>query len=168
MIAARVLTIDPEFDSLCPALTPEEFNLLEMSVQADGCRDAIVVWANHDDLILDGHTRYRICKQSDRPFKTKAITLASREDAINWIIANQLGRRNLTENQKTILWGKRYLSEKNAEGAPPNDIELGQNAPVRTSAKLAAEYNVNERTIRRDADFAGCFKVRYIYRTFCG
>jgi hypothetical protein len=145
------LTIDPEFAALGTDLSPEEANLLEASLEADGCRDPIVTWANHDDTILDGHNRYRICRRFEIAYKARAIALETRGDAINWIIANQLGRRNLSEEQKSYYRGKRYHSEKKAEGRPE---QLGQNDPVRTSERLGEEYQVAEATIRRDAAFA--------------
>ena len=59
----RTLTVDPEFSALCTDLSPEEMNLLENSLEVDGCREPIAVWANHYDTILDGHNRYRICQR---------------------------------------------------------------------------------------------------------
>ena len=149
------LTIDPEFEGLCPALTPEEFNNLEQHIIDEGCRDPIVVWANHADTILDGHNRYRICTRWDKPFKTKALKLATREDAVNWIIANQLGRRNLTEKQKEYLRGKRYLAEKKAEGGRADrDVSGSQSGNPKTAERLGDEYGVSKNTILRNADFA--------------
>lgn len=84
----------------------------------------------------------------------------TREQCINWIIDNQLGRRNLTEKQKDFLRGKRYLSEKkavtNPEGAggKSGKIADGQNGQQQTSERLAEQYGVSEHTIRRDAKFA--------------
>ena len=37
-------------------------------------------------------------------------------DSFNWIIKNQLSRRNLTGQQATYLRGKRYLAEKGING----------------------------------------------------
>ena len=65
---------------------------------------------------------------------------------------------HLSDEQKSYLRGKRYQAEKKEEGAQDenqNRKRLGQNVPVeRTSEKLATEYNVDEKTIRRDAKFA--------------
>ena len=69
--------------------------------------------------------------------------------------ADQLGRRNLTEDQKSYLRGKRYRAEKKAEGGRADrDISGAQNAHPKTSERLAAEYNVDPATIRRDAKFS--------------
>ena len=150
----KQLTIDPEFAALGPKLTFEEENFLFASLERDGCRDAIVVWANNDDIILDGHNRYRICCENNIPFKTKAIPLPDRAACIEWIITTQLGRRNLTDEQKSYLRGKRYNSEKKAPHRPKVDEEGAHCAHLKTSEKLAAEYGVDKATIRRDAKFA--------------
>lgn len=155
-MADKLLTIDPEFRDLCRALTPEERSLLEASIEADGCRDDIVTWANHDDTILDGHNRYEICTQLDIKFKTTAINLPDRHACIEWIIANQLGKRNLTDEEKSFLRGKRYRAEKKARGGTGANQhkQSAQNEQSATAERLAAEYNTSPATIRRDANFA--------------
>ena len=60
-----MLRIDPEFKAIIPPLQSDERALLEQSIRAEGCRDAIVVW---DGTIIDGHNRYEICSRFDVPF----------------------------------------------------------------------------------------------------
>ena len=43
------------------------------------------------------------------------LRFANREEALAWICKNQLGRRNLSPEQKRYLLGKQYESEKKAE-----------------------------------------------------
>ncbi|MCK9254128.1 MAG: hypothetical protein M0P55_15380 [Clostridiales bacterium] len=151
------LTIDKQFAGLCPALTAEEGDLLESSLVDEGCNEPITVWANHDSIILDGHNRYRICRRENLPFKTRAIRLETRADAVNWIIARQLGRRNLTDEQKAYLRGQRYNSEKRQDGGHGDQKSGGHFVPpIRKSCaeKLAEEYFVNPKTIKRDGQFA--------------
>lgn len=149
------LTIDPAFEGLCPRLTPEEFNCLQQSILDEGCREPITVWANHEDTVIDGHNRYRICKNNSIPYKTRAIKLDTCGDVINWIITNQLGRRNLSDEQKSYLRGKRYRQEQKAEGRPEKRGHSDHvSGPQRTGEKIAQELGVVEATIRRDAKFA--------------
>src|SRR5262245_55852410 len=50
------------------------------------------------------------------------------------------------------LRGKRYEAEKKAEGGRADrDVSGGHCAHPKTAEKLAAEYDVDEKTIRRDA-----------------
>jgi len=79
--------------------------------------------------------------------------------ARDWIIRNQLGRRNLTPTQWTYLMGLRYNLEKkevpNPEGVNQHDEVEGQNVPKPTTAeRLAEEYGVDESTLRRAGQFA--------------
>jgi hypothetical protein len=145
------IAVDQEFQSLCPPLQPEEYEQLETSLRAEGCREPLCVWLDGStSWLLDGHNRHALCLQYTIPFETHAIDLARREDAINWIIANQLGRRNLTPEQKSYLRGKRYNLEKTGGHgkSAPNFQE--QNA----SKRLAKEYNVVPATIQADGQFA--------------
>ena len=59
--------IAPEFESLIPPLQAEERAQLEANILAEGCRDPLVLW---DDVLLDGHNRYAICRKHGIPFRT--------------------------------------------------------------------------------------------------
>ena len=47
-------------------------------------------------------------------FSTMPLRFENREEAIAWICRNQLGRRNLSPEQKRYLLGKQYEAEKKA------------------------------------------------------
>jgi len=94
------MIIDPDFSALIPPLTEEEYNGLEESILAEGCRDALIVWGN---ILVDGHNRYKICTKHDIPYKMQPIEFASRTEARIWIRKNQLARRNLTDGWKIEL-----------------------------------------------------------------
>ena len=91
------LIIDQEFQGLIPPLTAEEYKNLEENIKADGCRDALVIW---NDTIIDGHNRYRICQENNIPYKTTEMAFKDRNEAIVWMLRNQLGRRNLNDFQR--------------------------------------------------------------------
>ena len=162
----RQLTIDPEFRDKVPPMTPEEFQQLEENiVKAGRVLVPLVVW---DDIIVDGHNRWSIIqKHPEIKYQIEQIEFKDRYEAIVWICKNQLGRRNLTEAQKSYLRGKQYEAEKMAEGAPVGNSRAkkqhGQNVQVDltkreikdgTAGRIGKEYGVNGRTIRRDAVFA--------------
>lgn len=87
------MKIDEEFSSLIPPLSDEEYRGLEESILNEGCRDALIVW---DDILIDGHNRYRICEAHGLPYQTVQKEFASRDEVKLWMIQNQLSRRNLT------------------------------------------------------------------------
>lgn len=86
------LKIDPEFEKLKPPATDAQLRVLESLLLRDGCRDDIVVW---NGIILDGTLRYRICERLNIPFHIYTEQLDSRENAMLWIINNELGRRHV-------------------------------------------------------------------------
>ena len=93
--------IDPEFKALIPPLSPEEYTQLEQNILADKkCRDAIVVWG---DTLVDGYNRMEICIRHGITFEIKEIDFISREEAMIWMLDNQLGRRNLTDAMRIEL-----------------------------------------------------------------
>lgn len=150
----KTLVIDKEFKGLIPPLTNEEFNQLEQNCIKDGILESIKVW---QDVIIDGHNRHEIANKNGLDFTVTELSFENRTDAIEWIILHQLGRRNLTEEQKAYLRGKRYENEKLKQGTNNQFVksEKGQNVPFQsTSEKLAEEYGVSDKTIKRDADFA--------------
>jgi hypothetical protein len=147
---------DHEFANLCRALTTEEKAQLEGNLKKDGCTDPLKLWG---DILLDGHNRLEICTRLNLPFKTEQIDIKDRGDALNWVIANQLGRRNLIPEDVAYLRGKRYEAEKKnpintqiQDGVVPQRSD--QNDQAGTDARLGKEFGVGSATIRRDAVFA--------------
>lgn len=160
------LQCDPEFERFVPPLTQEEFELLEQSIVTEGCRDAICIW---NGVIIDGHNRYAICKKHDIPFQTKEMVLETRDDAIAWICTNQMGRRNITEETRRYLIGKRFDAEKrigarnilgrNQYSAPEvSPSILGKAKQVDTkhgiASSLGAEYRLSHATVEKYSRYA--------------
>ena len=66
---------------------------------------------------MDGHNRYEILQSHPEiPYNIRNLYLETREQVLAWICKNQLGRRNLTPEQKKFLMGKQYDAEKQTEG----------------------------------------------------
>ena len=104
------LKIDPEFQSQIPPLTDDEFKQLEENILKEGkLISPLIVWNN---TLVDGHNRYAILqKHPEIYFSTMPLPFESREEVLAWICKNQLGRRNLTPEQKKFLIGKQYCVE---------------------------------------------------------
>ena len=104
------LKIDPEFQSQIPPLTDDEFKQLEENILKEGkLLSPLIVWNN---TLVDGHNRYAILqKHPEIYFSTMPLRFESREEVLAWICKNQLGRRNLTPEQKLFLIGKQYEAE---------------------------------------------------------
>ena len=89
--------VKAKFKNLLTPLTEDEYKKLEESILAEGLREPILIW---NGIIVDGHNRYEICKKHGISPKFKEISFSSEENAMLWILNNQLGRRNLTPYQK--------------------------------------------------------------------
>ena len=144
------LIIDPVLKSLIPPLSDEEFKQLEENIKAEGCRDALVIWRG---TIVDGHNRYKICNENDIPFKTEEKEFVDRDEAAEWIIRNQFGRRNLSLAQrcelamklKPAIQKKAKENQEKAGGAVPAKSPK----PVDTREELAKIAGVSSNTISK-------------------
>lgn len=154
------LRIDPEFESRIPPLTDDEFQQLEENILADGVIiSPIVVW---EGVVIDGHNRFRIVEKHPHiSFTTCKRQFENRYEALAWICKNQLGRRNLTFQQKKYLIGKQYDSEKASHGGDRKSEEVkssGQKAHLiadkKTAERIAEENGINEKTVRRAAQYS--------------
>ena len=99
------LKIDREFESKIPPLTAEEFRQLEENIVTDGVViNPIITW---NGIIVDGHNRFHILERHPEiKYTTHEKQFDDRFAVIAWICRNQLGRRNLTPEQKKYLIGK--------------------------------------------------------------
>ena len=160
MMNLNALKIDPEFQGKIPPLTFEELNQLEANILRDGrIINPIIVWQG---LIVDGHNRYTIAKKHPEiPYTVHETEFANRYEAIIWICKNQLGRRNLTPEQKKYLIGKQYEAEKCSNGGDrksavaKSGCQIGNLIPTsKTCQKVAKENGVGMRTVFRAEEFA--------------
>ena len=53
--------INPEYASLVPELSPEEYESLKQSIKEKGLYVPIIV--NQDGIVLDGHHRFKACQE---------------------------------------------------------------------------------------------------------
>jgi hypothetical protein len=150
--------IDPEIAALLPRLSHEELATLESSLrEKGGCRESLVVWAE-EGILLDGHNRLAICQKYNIKWFIQNLSLPSREAAIQWVIDNQLGRRNLTDERRAYYRGKEYLNQKQPHGGQVSggsaQIEQSPNTSGKTAERIAEKHGVSPATVRRNAVFA--------------
>ena len=160
MMNLNALKIDPEFQAKIPPLTFEELNQLESNILRDGrIINPIIVWQG---LIVDGHNRFTIAKKHPEiPFTVHEKAFTNRYEAIIWICKNQLGRRNLTPEQKKYLIGKQYDAEKAIHGGDRKSSSAkssSQNGNLienpKTCKRIAVENGVSKNTVIRAEEFA--------------
>ena len=153
------LTINPRFESVIPPMTTAELVLLEDNILTDGrVLMPIVVW---NGTIIDGHKRFKIVgKHPEIEYSITELFFDDEYEAMAWICKNQLGRRNLPEEYKKYLIGKRYAAEKKIAEFHGNQYTLsgesgmGQNDPHQkkkhgTRTQVAEETNTSESFVKR-------------------
>ena len=154
------LSVDPEFQSKIPPLTAEEHSQLEANILEEGrIISPLIVWKG---IIVDGHNRFEILKEHPEiEYTVLEKEFAGREEAIVWICKNQLGRRNLTPEQRRYLVGKQYEAEKRAhggnrkmEGEQPSCHGDNLVSQPKTCERIAQENGVNWRSVIRSEKFA--------------
>lgn len=149
------IVIEEEFRRLIPPLSEEEYRQLEENICRQGCRDALVVWErNGKYVLLDGHNRYQICTRHGLPFRIHLVDFPDEESAKTWMINNQLGKRNVSQEAKAYLRGLQYKQEKRKMGGTGSNQFQKTGQSERTAERLAEQYQVSEKTIRSDEKFA--------------
>ena len=152
LAASKELKIKESFRTLIPSLTQEEYALLEKSIIEDGCRDAILTWKG---FIIDGHNRYAICQKHGINYDVEEIDFDSEQDALVWIINNQLGRRNVTDFQKgeLVLKKKDILLKKGRkqQGRRTDILSIVDKKlePHSTREQMAKDIGVSSGTMAR-------------------
>lgn len=125
-----------------------------------------------DCILIDGHNRYEICTRLGLPFDVVQMVFADREAAALWIEENQVGRRNLSDDQRSVIAdsirerrskaarqvqaaevgkkggrGRKQTHEDNVSSRVSDDGKKG-----RTRAAVAEELKVPERKLRAVAE----------------
>ena len=158
-IDIKDLTVDKEFEDLLPVLTLEESEKLENSILRYGMLDPIKIWQEPDTgkwIIIDGHNRYNILKKHDiewhywQDYKIMG-ELESREDVKQWMLEQQLGRRNLTEIERYEIVQKfKSVFQKRAKENQSLGGKGSANLPkVDTRKEMAKAIGTSEGTYRK-------------------
>lgn len=153
----RELTIDPEFRDKVPPMTEAEYRQLEENIlKAGRVKVPITIWNdNGKETIVDGHNRWSIVqKHPEIPYEVEEEHFADRYEAVVWICKNQLGRRNLTDAQKTYLIGRQYEAQKMTVGGDrKSKAQNGLLIKGDTAETIAKEHNIGRNTVKRAEKF---------------
>ena len=67
-------------------------------------KEPLAIWkTKNENILLDGHNHYKIAEKNNLKFPTTEIELIDRDHAKLWIATHQLGRRNLTDDQRADI-----------------------------------------------------------------
>lgn len=156
------LKIDKEFKDKIPPLTDAEFEQLRENILSDGeVYEPIATW---NGVIVDGHNRWQIVQEHPEiPFRIKEMDFADKWAAFEWMYRKQLGRRNLSDEQKTYMVGKMLEARKHSgnqytamSAAGQNDREQRSRKEIKegTAGEIGKEIGMSEKNVRRAEHFA--------------
>ena len=153
------LKIDPDFRDCLPRLTDEEYGQLEENILEYGIQSPLIIWHGY---IVDGHNRYSIAFTNnivDVPVREEYFE--SKDDALQWILENQLGRRNLSDfsrneialRYKEVIARRAKERQQLSEGRGvkkvcPNDQTL-KDEPINTREEIAKIAGTNGSSVKR-------------------
>lgn len=168
--------IDSEFESFMPQMDTSSFQLLKSDIELRGeVLEPIMLWINNSGrlIVVDGHNRLRAVQQvmegGGRVLGVASrfvpVHVETREDVLDWMSDKQLGRRNLTKEERAYYLGRAYRAKKKsakeaiatASEANPNnnpDAESNRGGKMSpqshaTAREIAQKHGVNEKTVRR-------------------
>lgn len=151
----KPLTVNPEYRSLVPRPTKQEYKALEADiVEKMEATESIII--NQHDVILDGHTRYEICLKHGLFYRTEVREFDSELDEKIFVVDVNLKRRHLTDMQKIIL--SKPLEDLIAEKAKRQqgtrtDLTFSSKeekvAPIDTAKEVAKQIGVSKSTYER-------------------
>lgn len=154
------IKIDEEFKNVLPAITNEEYENLRENIAVHSVKQPLILW---NGILIDGHNRYRVCMEGgidDVP--VTEMNFEDRDAVIEWILKNQLGRRNLSIHQRNVI-ALRYEGII-AERAKKRQAEYHGNRfeRVESDPHGSKSKNIEGRTSTQIASIAGTSRTSVI------
>jgi hypothetical protein len=160
-IKKKIISID-ELKELIKPLQEDEYEQLKANILQNGCQDTLKIWQTFENVVnpdtesneeifvlVDGHNRFKICNDNRIPYNISIMNFEALEDVKSFMIDLQLGRRNVNPLEVSYYRGLQYNRFKWIGLQPDNDEDS-----KKTAVAIGEKYNVDERTIRRDGQFA--------------
>jgi len=139
------IRVKASYQDFIESPTAEEFKQLEENLLKEGCRDALILTT--DWFLVDGHNRFKICQKHGLNFRVRLQEFSSDEEVHNFMIDQQLGRRNLNDQQIRYLQGMKYNMSKSHHGGyfkkKEGDVAI----------RLSKELGSSPATLRRNEKF---------------
>lgn len=160
-IKKKIISID-ELKELIKPLQEDEYEQLKVNIIQNGCQDTLKIWQTFENVVnpdgesseeifvlVDGHNRFKICNENRIPYNISIMNFESLEDVKSFMIDLQLGRRNVNPLEVSYYRGLQYNRFKWIGLQQDKDEDS-----KKTAVAIGEHYNVDERTIRRDGQFA--------------
>ena len=133
--------------NLFPLMSEEELGSLAEDIRMNGLVDPIVM---HEKVVLDGRNRLRACAISG--VAPKFTAWDGDGDPTVWIISKNLGRRNLSTSQRTMIAARlepffAKATKEMSTGRSEAPRKLGRNSTTKAAEEAAAAMGVSGRGV---------------------
>jgi len=163
--------ISKDLEQFLPSTSEDEKAALRESLRSDGCLNPLTVWQERK-VLVDGHNRYRICVELGIPFTITERSFPDIEAVKEWMLVQQLCRRNLSDQHRKWCLGKLYESRKSRKGGqesnnnakkpmPQNGAFVSSNVPM---SEHFIYYRLTCPTMRQPNEVSrvsGCLTLSY-------
>ena len=157
------ITINPEYESIVPPLSEEDYEALKKSIKENGLR--LPIFITEYGVILDGHHRYKICLELGIEPKFEIKRFDNKLAEIEFVIDINLNRRQLTPFQRVelafelekvesekakirSLQNLKYVSQKLSSGSIGHIDNLSEDQG-RTRAIVSKKAGISQGTYER-------------------
>lgn len=107
---------------------------------------------------MDGHNRFAVATRNKVEFATTVLAFKDLEEVLDWVDKNQIGRRNLTDEERAVTLGRIYQRKLDQKRAANREANMENDEPKgaggRMTDALATEWNVGSATVKRASNFA--------------
>lgn len=138
-LETKKIKVIVEHRNYLPTLTAEERKNLENSIREHGIQSPLILMKG-TTFLLDGHNRLEVAKKLN--IKVVPVEVQATNNAEEWILRNQLSRRNLSELNRDKLMTALYKKIKEKSGVDKEKKE----EDIKALAKAA---KVSKSTLNR-------------------
>jgi hypothetical protein len=163
IIAPKPLTIKDEYASLIPQISEQEHQTIKQSIKDNG--QWVPIITNSQLIILDGHTRFRACKELDLEPRIMTREFEGPLQEQQFIIQINRNRRHLTPFQRIELeckyntiqseLAKKRMSEAGKIGAEKRWKGRGKTDESRSTDKVRQNYTTPSNVLAGRAKVGG-------------
>ncbi|GAA6140273.1 plasmid replication/partition related protein [Hydrogenophaga sp. 5NK40-0174] len=151
------IVVNEDLKAYIDPLTADEYDALERSILAEGCRDSLILWG---DVLVDGHNRYAICQKHGLPFNTiQNSHFQSMEDVHLWMINQHLGRRSVSDYQRGVLALRKREIEAERRARAKVDRQPAEDGSSTPEDGAQAGDKPNEKALQTREDIARAARI---------
>lgn len=139
----KVMEFEPNFKllNLIQPLDDKELDSLKKTILKDGYNEPIFIWHG---MIVYHYEQYLICNSQQLSYFRIELDFDCEEEIIDWICKKELQRKDLTNERRKYLIGKRYSSVVSIRKEEADTSSLLLNNDENTSSKPVFKYKIAE------------------------